>query len=539
MNLIFAILAVLYVLFITVNEAAYLKGYRREISYLSALDEFLSGVRHKYYYCGNVADAVYYSSLSVNSVIRRDIYMVREILDAPQENVNTICHPDNKYMRRFLAIALLITENGDRKEEGGSVFTMAVMQLKNDILEEKRKLAERKHRFAGLSLTAAVPVIAVPFIARWGSSTIPTLTKFYYGARGNCIKLCLMGISLAAYLMVSALRTEGTDIAGPLTFFRRKVRELSAEPGLREYRGKIVILLRKEVLMILAPVILVPLLICGHRTTRNLLVNDVSDLENVFTYIDGNELRSLESIIPMLVQKYTSAVNINPDKLTSEVYSLSGVRQIETAQAAAEEIMRRTAAWKAERFGFEDLIITILFAFLMYMLPDMVAWFERKLQSNRGRDEILQFQSLIHMQKNVPGISPLTILESMEEFATVYKEDLRRCINDYSVNDIEALKRLMKESRDKELCKLAECFMAVDEAGVEAAFEEISDEIVNFRENIRQSFAIRLDEDAALGSLLAVLPGGIILFGYLLLPFMLKSLAMFNSYQELLHGYIA
>ena len=61
---------------------------------------------------------------------------------------------------------------------------------------------------------------------------------------------------------------------------------------------------------------------------------------------------------------------------------------------------------------------------------------------------------------------------------------------------------------------------------------EISREIENFKENRKLDRKIMLDSEVMLASLLAAIPGGLILFGYLLGPFMIRSVQIFNEYQS-------
>jgi hypothetical protein len=47
-----------------------------------------------------------------------------------------------------------------------------------------------------------------------------------------------------------------------------------------------------------------------------------------------------------------------------------------------------------------------------------------------------------------------------------------------------------------------------------------------------------MDNNVLLASLLAVMPGGLVLFGYLLIPFMARAMTMFSDYQDALRGYM-
>ena len=97
-------------------------------------------------------------------------------------------------------------ENGDESENGNSVFLESCMRIKMDAGEDLRLLSERLHRFSGLVLTATLPAVAVPYIAMWGVSTIPSLNQFYYGYVGAGIKLLLIIVSLICYRAILRLK---------------------------------------------------------------------------------------------------------------------------------------------------------------------------------------------------------------------------------------------------------------------------------------------------------------------------------------------
>ena len=108
---------------------------------------------------------------------------------------------------------------------------------------------------------------------------------------------------------------------------------------------------------------------------------------------------------------------------------------------------------------------------------------------------------------------------------------IRQCINEYNISDVSALNRMYGEKKDKDFRHIVDCFRQVSELGIEDAFTEVSQEIENFKENRKLDRKIILDFEAMLGALMAVIPGGTILFGYLLGPFMIRSVQIFNEYQ--------
>lgn len=539
----FTFVSGLFLVYAVFSEIMYYRNAKAESDFLLSFDDFLSHVRHFYYHCNSIADAVFYSIPACKQNMKADAEGIFEILEAEiyENESGKYTAERHKYVKLFISLALPVIENGDSQDAGGSVFLNSVMQLRSDIQDERRFLDEKRHRFSGLTLTAALPIAAVPYIAAWGSETIPSLLGFYYGRTGNILKLILLAVTFVCFRAVSYLR-EGKKKPVMKSIMRRINLRLS-EP-LRDMLGRIThrtgnIRTKKRLLFVASVIVMIFVLNSGHTQARELLCTDISDIGSLSDTADGKQIKAMERVIPLYVRAYTAEHDMpDPEIMSLKLMDEPGIRTEDVAVSTANEIVRRVAAYNAEYFGGFDILLTFIAALAAYFYPEIVSMFRKTMSESRMQDEVMQFQSLIHMQKNVPGISPIALLESLESFADVFGPALRQCINEFSVNDIGALENMAIAENYPGFVKIAECFLSVDEAGVSDAFDEISAEIVNFKENRKLDRSILLDNEVMLASLISVIPGGAVLFGYLLIPFMLRSLSMFDSYQETLKTYI-
>lgn len=540
----FEAITVLFLAYVVLNEVLYVRGVRQKTGFLEDFDDFLSHVRHYYYYTGSCEDAVFYSIPKCKRRIMPVLSQIAACLESGAEEgtITSSTSDMNKFTRLFVSLALLVSENGDSSTEGGSVFLESVMQLRSDIQDERRFLENRKHRFTGLGLTAALPIAAVPFVAAWGSNTIPSLLSFYYGRTGNVILCVIFIVTVLCYRGVCNLRTDGH----PGEIYERFISKMELPERVLTATAKVNRFLegryrKMAVLFAVSVLIMIPILSGGHAKGVKLLKENVSDIDNISNTADGRQMKAMERVIPQYVALYTedrSGIAPEREELTDILLNEEGIRTEAVAADTAEEIIRRVNAIKQERFGICDCLLVILAGVIAAFMPQFLEICSSVLSDSRRQDEVMQFQSLIHMQKRVPGISTVDILESMETFANFFKPGLQQCINEFCVNDIEALQTLAANETHPDFLRLTDCFLSVDEAGVEDAFDEVTEEIVNFKENRRLSRSIMLDSNALLGSLISVIPGGLILFGYLLVPFMVRSIGMFNTYQENLGEYL-
>ena len=628
-----------------------------ETAFLSAFDRFVCEVRHCYYKCGSVKDSLFLCIPNLDKMMKghaEKLYSVLDSTDVENATEEYMSSNYHKYLKLFLSMAEMVDENGDLTDAEGSVFLNSCMQLRNDVQEERRYIEERRHRFSALSLTAGIPVAAVPFVADWGVSTIPSLVGFYRGHTGLIIKAVLLVLTYVCFCAIVRLR-EGDRLSKKTYPLAERIKEIPIiawilKKYINKNYGKAMktsgqlkrlcekydvktFYMHKWLSAVAAAVIAVILLMFGHAESREILLNDVSDISNLSTTADGAQIKAMENNIPKYVKymtysdeaydsligqfmemkdgeagkqtgygqttdngeqsgngqtkgngeqsgngqtkdsgKQASYGQYATDEQTAKMNEIreayykpgtgltkggykgvedeemvkmqllkdmtecmmneKGIRTIDVAESASKEVIRRVDDWESEHFGPEDVIVMILAAMAVLCYPTLTLKLRSSLSENKMQDEVLQFQSVIHMLKKVPGMSAMRLMEEMERFSDIFRPALQQCINEYAINENKAFERLYEAEHYPGFRRIVDCFMLVDEMGTEDAFDEISAEITNFRENRKLERTILLDNEGMLGTILAVIPGGVILFGYLLCPFMIRSVQIFNSYQN-------
>jgi len=144
----------------------------------------------------------------------------------------------------------------------------------------------------------------------------------------------------------------------------------------------------------------------------------------------------------------------------------------------------------------------------------------------------MQFESVINMEKDVNGMTVPVMLESMLAFASVTKGALIKTIMDYNTSESRAFNNLSEFSDDRSLKRLAGFFAMTDMLGIKHAFDEVSEELASMREERSLDRNMRLEDEVMFAGILGVIPGGLVVFGYLLVPFVVRSLEMFNTYSD-------
>lgn len=527
-----------------------------EVRFLKAFDDFLNIVRHNYFITGSVKTAIAVSENEADDIMKghiREIYRCLDSADPDEESEKYLNTPYHRYLKLFLTLSGLVEENGDAEDEKGSVFLNSCMHLKNETEEDIRFITEKKHRFSGLMYTAVLPLLAMPFIAMWGVSTIPSLNTFYYGYSGTVLKVLMFLITYICYRALRLLRDgdmmdrKRYKAAEKLIRIRifikipQQLIKLNPEKAgkkadriedLSEGYGIKTFYMQKALYFAAGFVISCLVLFSGHNASARIYRYDTPDVTGLTSTADARQIAAMEVLIPVYTDRLIEEdIIMEKEKLKEQLLLKKDIRTESVAGTAADEILKRIYQYENEKFGIIDILIAVAVSVVCFFFPDIGLVFKGAVSSSRYKDEIIQFQSIIHMLKKVPGISTVSLLEEMERFSTLFKPVIRQCINEYNISDESALNRMYEAKKDKDFRRIADCFRQVSELGIEDAFMEISREIENFKENRKLDRKIMLDSEAMLASLLAVIPGGLILFGYLLGPFMIRSVQIFNEYQ--------
>ena len=140
--------------------------------------------------------------------------------------------------------------------------------------------------------------------------------------------------------------------------------------------------------------------------------------------------------------------------------------------------------------------------------------------------EIRQFQSVIMMERSMPGVTIPGLLEDMEIFSVIFKGILRRCINAYSSGPNKALLRMKEEGGQihGSFGELSDAFLSVDEVGIAAAFAEVEHNRGLLEKITRLEAEITMEKKRDSTELMTKIPMGLTVGAYFVLPFFIHAL---------------
>lgn len=140
--------------------------------------------------------------------------------------------------------------------------------------------------------------------------------------------------------------------------------------------------------------------------------------------------------------------------------------------------------------------------------------------------EIQQFQTILWMERRFPEMTRLTLLEDMEAFSMRFRPILRECLNNYSAGPEQALRRMREQGGrfHAAFAEIAECFLMVEEVGVEMAFAgmENSRQMLEREELFLAELQMENGKDRT--ELLSKFPSVLAVGAYFAVPFLLSAI---------------
>lgn len=479
-NTLVSIFSVCFLTYVILSEYGYMKQRRRNKLLLRGLDCFILEVRHYFYHSGLIAYAMREAAERSDRMLRPYVRCIAEIL----ENADTEGYAetfDESLIKKYLKLICLLSQHVDEYgdtvlSDGGSGFLQNLMFIRMDIKTELRLLEKSEHLFMGFVMTASLPASSMTLIASWACDTIPQLTSFYYGRGGVLLAIAIMLITCVCCSSIVRLR-EG-----------RNVRHLS-----------------------------IPLIIrIIEKSFAGMLIEKV---------IVKNYTRALrhKEMLRRLGERYSVTVLY----FRQVICLLAGIAVVLLVYLDGAVINSLRAI---------DAAIIPLTLVGSFFYPYVILKLRSAISGDRMQEEIADLHTAISTMTGKENVSAIGMLEVMESFADIFKPAIRRCIDSFNIDEQTALDRMKQEEHNELFGRIVDCFYRIDDLGIEGAFGEISDDRKSFREYRDQESVFVLEDRSRLAMLLAILPGLLVLFAYLLIPFMTEALGMFESYAVNIEG---
>ncbi len=443
---------------------------KEEMELLQHLLYFLSDIRHGYHETGMIEESIHRAihDKTPEDMRLHGTYLLKVLSsdDTEEEIKNYLDHVPNHYLKELLTLCVTVLCFGDHKLEGQSLFLTSIRNLKQSVNTEILRRKKQKHLFGGYSFILVAPIFSLPLISNWAVHTMPSLKKYYEGAFGILFPMAAFFLTFILYQINLKLQQS--------YFYQEKEHsivfylcEIYAIDKLLQAIGS-----KNE----------------GYKLRLEALIIEAGDTI---------------SIRELLLKKIIMAIGFFI-------------------------LINCTFLCIPGNYQWYHGVSSLICAYIASCYPVWMLYYERLLMKHAKMIEIMQFQSIIYMLSPIPQMTPELLLSWLEHFAKIFRKSISKCIDFLSASEEEAFSKLYEEETYEPFQRLIENLQACDRIGVLPAFDELGAERLHFQEVRRQQGEMSLENKAAVGAFISMVPTLFVVIGYLFLPFILESFSLFS-----------
>lgn len=511
--------------------------------------DFFAEIRHAYHETNMVEEAIYQVAQDDEKEISLQAQKIYEILisDDPETELEKYYDTaPNSYLKEFAGISYLTKEFGDRVIDGGSLYLKNVNNITEEMQIEILKRDKLNYVFQSLSIIAILPVLFIDAIKNWAISQFSFTSSFYNGKWGFVVQTLLLIITAACFVLVRKVKDNGSvqsitnqnpwqKKAYDKPIIKKFVNLFVPKKGTKEYR-KIVKLLKDSAskqkmewlfinrLVMCVAVFLVSLFTLEkiHHVAIELVYTDTSSYSNIVGLSAADEAKAQAELKSdnVFLDQYRGK-KVTKEQLRVAISYSTAYRDAtdEEIAKATDRIYTKLQTINNEYLGWIELILAIAFAYIGYMVPIWLLYFQAKMRQLEMEDEVMQFQTIILMLMKIERVNVEIILEWLERYADIFKEPITRCVNNYEAGAWEALEQLKNDTTFPLFIRIVESLQAaVEKIPIIQAFDELDTERDYYQEKRKQSNERLISRKALIGKVIGFAPMVCLFVGYLVVP---------------------
>ena len=517
--------------------------------------DFFAEIRHAYHETNMVEEAIYQVAQDDEKEISLQAQKIYEVLisDDPETELEKYYDTaPNSYLKEFAGVSYLTKEFGDRMIDGSSLYLKNVNNITEEMQIEILKRDKLNYVFQSLSIISILPVLFIDAIKNWSISQFSFTSSFYNGKWGFLTQTLLLIITAVCFLLVRKVKDNGgiQSITNENPWqrklydkqFAKKIINLFIpKKGTKEYR-KIIKLLKDaaskqkmEWLFINRIAMCVAVFIISlftlnqiHKVAIELVYTDTSGNSSIvgMSAAEEEKVKAELKSDNVFLDKYRGK-NITKNQLQIAVENSPAYAEAteEEIQEATDRIYTKLQTIDNEYLKWLELIIAIAFAYVGYMSPLWLLYFQAKMRQLDMEDEVMQFQTIILMLMKIERVNVEIILEWLERYANIFKEPITKCVNNYESGAWEALEQLKNDVTFPLFIRIVESLQAaVEKIPIRQAFDELDSERDYYQEKRKQSNERLISKKALIGKAIGFAPMICLFVGYLIIPLIVIGL---------------
>lgn len=516
---------------------------------LIQFEDFLSEVKHHYHTHEMIDEAVYDTTKNVTkknfemSLHAKKMYDILSS-EAPEDALEQYYDlAPNKFFKNFIALAHLVQKFGDKVINEESVFLRNMNYLKQEIKYELLRKERLNYLFKSLSLITVIPIFFIKPLEKWALMNLPELSIYFNGRYGFYIDIGTFLLVIASYILISKMRNDEEQAINQKSGIFEKLLEIQWLKRLIHRK--------------------VNANYSKYLKDGNFL-KDAGYTKSVRIYYLTKIIAAVSLfLITILVMFNAVTISSNQLLLTEESYLSETdqvyVERLKDQELSADEIMdyldskedlskkilisesnrlfNKINQYNGLYFKWWYLLIASLIGVIAYQWPTLLLNFKKKMRLMSIEEEVIQMHTIILMLMYFERISVEEVLRWMEQFSTIFKRSINKCLNDFESGDLKALENLKGDEGYTSFVRIVDNLInASEKIPLALAFDELVIECKYYQEKRKQDNEQLIEKKGIIGKLIAFIPLSFTIFFYLLLPFLLFSLNQLLNYSTQMKG---
>lgn len=534
--------------------------------------DFFAALRHSYHETNMVGEAIYVTAQDTDAVeVSRQAEKIFEILNSSDPETELEKYYDvapNNYLKEFAGISFLTQEFGDRKVNGESLYLKNLENITQEMQLEILKRDKLDYTFKSISVISIVPVLFLEPLKNWATNNFGFTVAFYEGKSGMLVQLGVILLTIISYIMIRKLKDNGSvkrveDTQNPwqeklyknklikkvVDMFmpkqhtaqeRKEKRLLQDAASKQKLHWLYVSRLTMSILAFIGAIITI---IALHAIQVNFqYTNPTSDYDLIGT-AEGGALKKAKATTERqnkVLDKLRGPGKTVDDKEIKKVMSKIkdyADKSDTDIKKEIKQIKKKLNIINKEYISWVEILIAFVVGYLGYMAPYLIIKFQVKLRIMEMEDEVMQYQVIILMLMRLERVDVEMILEWLDRYADIFKEQISKCLNNYESGAYEALEEMKEEVTYQEFIRIIESLQsAVEKVPIKEAFEELESDRDYYRDKRKETNARLIDKKGRIGKAVGFAPMVVMFVGYLIFPLMYIGMtsmsSVFTSLQE-------
>ena len=526
--------------------------------------DFFAKMRHAYHETNMVAEAIYQTAQESEYVeISRQAEQIYNILNSSDPETELEKYYDiapNNYIKEFAGISYLTQEFGDRKTDNTSLYLTNLENITQEMQLEILKRDKLNYVFQSLSFIAIAPTILLEPIRKWAISNFSFTKSFYDGKQGMYVQILIMVVTFICYILIRKLKDNGStkitennqnpweeklykkkpikrmvDLIMPIEGTKefRKIQKQIKDAGSKKKIRWLYI--DKIVVAIIAFVVSIGVFWGIHKLEINYIYTEPTVDYNLIGQLSGkDELKAIEKTKRqnVILNKFRGKSKTTQQEIQKEMKRTKEYKDFNDTDIEKEskQIYDKLQKLNAEYLKWFEVLLAILFAAIAYASPSWLLIFQIKLRRMLMEDEVMSFQTIILMLMKIERVDVEMILEWLERYADIFKEQINRCLNNYESGAWEALEEMKDEVTYEPFIRIIESLQSsVERVPIKEAFEELDSDRQYYRDKRKETNERLVNEKGRIGKVIGFAPMVITFVGYLIVPLVFIGLTSMTS----------